>query len=141
MCRQVLAVISRQHLAGGWQELEWGVRGGGRMFEHCYRAPFFQHLTDVPGLEATYSRGMAALDHSCEGSSLPAHMPRHTILCRSLHAGPHHGSAAHSILLTVQQEKHLMLCSRGGRTGCPADECSSAFVEQAEGCMHVSWVG
>ena len=63
---QVLAVVSRQHLAGGWAELEWGVRTGGLMFERHYGEPFFRHLTAVEGLEATYSRGMANLDHTCE---------------------------------------------------------------------------
>jgi hypothetical protein len=62
---QVLALVGKQHLSGGWAEMEWGVRSGGRMFERAYGAPFFDHIAAVEGLEDVYSKAMANLDHSC----------------------------------------------------------------------------
>lgn len=123
MCLQVLAVISRQHLGGGWQEMEWGVRSGGLMFEKFYGAPFFKHLTDVPGLETTYSRGMAALDHSCEGSA--AHACANVPL--ALH--PQFFSSLH-----CQGGTLLSAASHcGAQCGCWGDCSSASAVLKDEG--------
>lgn len=63
---QILAVVGKQHLSGGWSELEWGVRTGGLMFEAAYNQSFFERCKGDMAIEDTYSKGMAELDHTCE---------------------------------------------------------------------------
>lgn len=58
--------MGKQHLAGGWSEMEWGVRTGGLLFEKFYGEPFFKQLTFVEGLEDVYSKAMSNLDHTCK---------------------------------------------------------------------------
>lgn len=64
--RQVLAVVGKQHLSAGWQELEWGIRTKGRIFEKAYGEAFFERCANDMSIEDTYSKGMSALDHTCK---------------------------------------------------------------------------
>ena len=62
---QILAVVGKQHLSAGWQELEWGIRTKGRIFEKAYGEAFFERCSNDMAIEDTYSKGMSALDHTC----------------------------------------------------------------------------
>ena len=59
-------MVGKQHLSAGWQELEWGIRTKGRIFERAYGEPFFQRCAKDMSIEDTYSKGMSALDHTCK---------------------------------------------------------------------------
>ena len=52
-------------MSAGWGELEWGIRTGGLMFERVHGTSFWDYLASVPGLEQTFSTGMADLDNIC----------------------------------------------------------------------------
>ncbi|CAL5225407.1 g8219 [Coccomyxa viridis] len=66
----ILAVVGKQHLSAGWQELEWGIRTKGRIFEKVYGEAFFERCANDMAIEDTYSKGMSALDHTCGNTIL-----------------------------------------------------------------------
>ena len=59
-------MVGKQHLSAGWQELEWGIRTKGRIFEKVYGEAFFERCANDMAIEDTYSKGMSALDHTCK---------------------------------------------------------------------------
>ncbi len=64
-------MVGKQHLSAGWQELEWGIRTKGRIFEKAYGEAFFERCSNDMAIEDTYSKGMSALDHTCKSLLRP----------------------------------------------------------------------
>lgn len=63
-CVQIMILVGKQFSAG-WQELEWGVRTGGRVFEKIYGEALFERCMRDMSLEDVFSKAMSEIDSTC----------------------------------------------------------------------------
>jgi hypothetical protein len=64
--RNVLKTLTGNTLADGFNELAWGCKTGGLMFEKTYGVSQFTMLAKNPDIEEVYSRAMTEIDSTCE---------------------------------------------------------------------------
>jgi hypothetical protein len=78
---QIMILVGKQFSAV-WQDLEWGVRSGGRVFEKIYGEALFERCLRDRSLEEVFSKAMSEIDSTCTPWSLSHSCPEMPVLHR-----------------------------------------------------------